>query len=80
MPGDNKTKFAVFNCFDRTLFRNFKDASYFEIEELRALRKTRILLMASYNLQNKRVGILNSHGLWLDTYFAFVCRWLSVFP
>jgi hypothetical protein len=24
--------------------------------------------MVSYNLQNKRVGILNSHGLWPDTY------------
>jgi len=23
--------------------------------------------MVSYNLQNKRVGILNIHGLWLDT-------------
>jgi hypothetical protein len=29
--------------------------------------------MVSYNLQNKRVGILNSHGLWPDTYlFLFV--------
>ena len=24
--------------------------------------------MGSYNLQNKRVRILNSHGLWRDTY------------
>ena len=29
----NKTKFVVFDCFDGTLFRYFKDASNFEIEE-----------------------------------------------
>ncbi len=31
-----KPKFVVFNCFNGTLFRYFKDASYFEIEELRS--------------------------------------------
>ncbi len=31
----NKTKFVVFDCFDGTLFRYFKDASNFEIEEPR---------------------------------------------
>jgi type I restriction enzyme R subunit len=31
----NKTKFVVFDFFDGTLFRYFKDASNFEIEELR---------------------------------------------
>ena len=29
----NKSKFVVFDCFDGTLFRYFKDASNFEIEE-----------------------------------------------
>ena len=33
--GINKTKFVVFDCFDGTLFRYFKDASNFEIEEPR---------------------------------------------
>ena len=32
----NKTKFVVFDCFDGTLFRYFKDASNFEIEEPRS--------------------------------------------
>jgi type I restriction enzyme R subunit len=32
----NKSKFVVFDCFDGTLFRYFKDASNFEIEEPRA--------------------------------------------
>jgi type I restriction enzyme, R subunit len=32
----NKTKFVVFDCFDGTLFRYFKDASNFAIEEPRA--------------------------------------------
>ena len=31
----NKSKFVVFDCFDGTLFRYFKDASNFEIEEPR---------------------------------------------
>ena len=32
----NKSKFVVFDCFDGTLFRYFKDVSNFEIEEPRA--------------------------------------------
>src|SRR5438552_5569960 len=32
----NKTKFVVFDCFDGTLFRYFKDVSNFEIEEPRS--------------------------------------------
>ena len=32
----NKSKFVVFDCFDGTLFRYFRDASNFEIEEPRA--------------------------------------------
>jgi type I restriction enzyme R subunit len=32
----NKTKFVVFDCFDGTLFRYFRDASNFQMEEPRA--------------------------------------------
>jgi type I restriction enzyme, R subunit len=32
----NKTKFVVFDCFDGTLFRYFKDASNFQIEDPQA--------------------------------------------
>ena len=44
----------------------------FEIEELRAATEDEGLLMVSYNFLNKRVGILNSHGLWFDACSPFV--------
>jgi len=65
----NKSKFVVFDCFDGTLFRYFKDASNFEIEEPRATPLTipKIIENIWQNIdRNYHVKILAKRLLRID--------------
>ncbi len=65
----NKTKFVVFDCFDGTLLRYFKDASNFEIEEPRATPLTipEIIENVWQNIdRNYHVKILAKRFLRID--------------